>query len=77
MCSAADQNSTGYKHLLWPVNMFGICYQSFIRLVIIVIIIIIIIIVRLFTRRNMSESLQGHRTTSNANTWVANSYYIL
>jgi len=25
----------------------------------------------------MSESLQGRRTTSNANTWVANSYYIL
>ena len=25
----------------------------------------------------MSESLQGRRTTSNDNTWVANSYYIL
>ena len=25
----------------------------------------------------MSESLQGRRTTSNTNTWVANSYYIL
>ena len=25
----------------------------------------------------MSESLQGRRTTSNANTWVANSYHIL
>jgi len=25
----------------------------------------------------MSESLQGHLTMSNANTWVANSYYIL
>ena len=25
----------------------------------------------------MSESLQGRRTTSNANTWVANSYYKL
>ena len=25
----------------------------------------------------MSESLQGRLTTSNANTWVANSYYVL
>jgi len=24
----------------------------------------------------MSESLQGRRTTSNANTWVTNSYYV-
>ena len=45
---------------------------------VIIIIIIIIIIIRQFIRcRNMSESLQGHRTTSNANTWIANSYYIL
>ena len=26
---------------------------------------------------NMSESLQGRLATSNANTWVANSYYIV
>ena len=26
---------------------------------------------------SLSESLQGRHTTSNANTWVANSYYIL
>ena len=26
---------------------------------------------------SLSESLQGRRTTSNANTWVANSYYTL
>ena len=37
--------------------------------------IIIIIIIQQFIRcRNMSESLQVRRTTSNANTWVANSY---
>jgi len=39
---------------------------------------LIIIIIRQFIRCHiMSESLQGRRTTSNANTWVANSYYIL
>jgi len=44
----------------------------------IIIIIIIIIIIQQFIRcRNMSKSLQGHRITSNANMWVANSYYIL
>jgi len=39
-------------------------------------IIIIIIIIRQFIRRrNMSESLQERRTTSNTKTCVANSYY--
>jgi len=36
-----------------------------------------LIIRQFMRRRNMSESLQRRRTTSNANTWVANSYYIL
>ena len=49
--------------------------------VLVIIIIIIIIIIRQFIRRrnSLSESLQvqGRRTTSNANTWVANSYCIL
>jgi len=53
-------------------NMFS-CY-----IIIIIIIILIIIIIQQFIRRHiMSESLERHLTTSNANKWDANSYYML
>ena len=50
--------------------------SSVVRIYLPVLIITIVIIRQFIRRRNMSESLQGPRTTSNANTWVANSYYL-